>query len=209
MNKQRWMIAGSLFLIISVFIAAAYQMNKDKKGPVLPVYGWDEKTMKTHTVGDFSLINQDGKTITQNDIAGHIYVANFFFATCKGICPLMNSQLSRVYQAYKTNDKVLFLSHTVKPEEDSVPALKAYSKLFDADASRWWFLTGDKKQIYNLARNDYLASISEGNGGPDDFVHTQLLLLIDTQHRIRGFYDGLDSVQVTQLIGDVNRLLSE
>ena len=195
--------------VMMVFVGVAYYMNSQQKTAVLPVYGFDQEKMKAHVVSDFSLWNQEGKIITQSDVKNHIYIANFFFANCKGICPSMNHQLSRVYEKYKGNREILFLSHTVKPEEDSVPALREYAKLYSASSDQWWFLTGDKKKIYDLARNSYLASISQGDGGANDFVHTQLLTLIDKNRQIRGIYDGLDTVQVNQLITDINILLQE
>lgn len=196
-------------MIMVVFIGVAYYMNSKQKTSVLPVYGFDQEKLKAHTVSDFSLLNQDGKTITQNDTKNHIYIANFFFANCKGICPSMNHNLSKVYEHYKGAKDILFLSHSVKPDEDSVAALHEYAKLYAANSNQWWFLTGDKKKIYDLARNSYLASISQGDGGADDFVHTQLLTLIDKNRQIRGIYDGLDSVQINQLITDINILLQE
>ncbi len=199
----------AIVLIMAVFVGVAYYMNSGQKAKTLPVYGFDQEKMKPHTVADFSLVNQDGVVITQKEIANHIYVANFFFAQCKGICPSMNHQLSRVYAQYKNSPDVLFLSHSVKPQEDSVPALHEYAKLYEADPKHWWFLTGDKKKIYDLARTSYLASISQGDGGAEDFVHTQLLTLIDKNRQIRGIYDGLDSTQVNQLITDINILLQE
>jgi protein SCO1 len=210
MTRYRLMLVGSILLIIAVFVIAINLAQKKRaQQELLPVYGLDEETLKAKIVSDFSLINQNGEVITQKNVADHIYITNFFFAKCQGICPSMNANLLKVYLRYKGDKEVLFLSHSVKPEEDSVPALNDYAKRYNADPSQWWFLTGDKKQIYGLARNSYLASISEGDGGPDDFVHTQMLTLVDKERRLRGFYDGLDSLQVNQLISDVQRLLNE
>ncbi len=208
MSKFGWRITATLIVIMAAFIGGAYLIQvRNKK--VLPIYGIDQETLKPPVVKDFSLMNQEGKTITLKDCDGHVFVANFFFAKCQGICPSMNHQLSRVYEKFKGNNQVLFLSYSVKPAEDSVLALREYARLYNADASQWWFLTGDKKMIYDLARNSYMASISEGDGGPDDFVHTQMLTLVDKNKHLRGFYDGLDSTQVNQLMTDIDVLLAE
>ena len=208
-SKYQLMLAGSLLLIVLVFIIAATMKRKSEVSEVLPIFGMDDSTFKPPVVKDFHLTNQAGVSITQNDVKNHIYVTNFFFAKCQGICPAMNKQLSRVYEKYRGNKEILFLSHSVKPDDDSVPALAEYAKLYNANPSQWWFLTGDKKQIYDLARYSYMASLSEGNGGPDDFVHTQMLTLVDKDKHLRGFYDGLDTAEVNKLIVDIQILLKE
>lgn len=208
-TKYRLMLFGSLLAIVIVFIIAANMARKNNTSDLLPIFGMDDSTLKPPVVHDFNLVNQLGVNITQNDVKDHIYVTNFFFVKCVGICPTMNNQMARVYEKYKGNKEILFLSHSVKPSEDSVSVLNEYSKLYQADPKQWWFLTGEKKQIYNLARNSYMASLSEGNGGPDDFVHTQMLTLVDKDKHLRGFYDGLDSAEVNRLISDITILLKE
>lgn len=203
------MLFGSLLAIVIVFIVAANMARKNNTSDLLPIFGMDDSTLKPPVVKDFSLINQSGITITQKNLKDHIYVTNFFFAKCQGICPTMNNQMARVYDAYKGNKDILFLSHSVKPDEDSVSVLNEYSKLYNADPLQWWFLTGNKKQIYDLARYSYMASLTEGNGGADDFVHTQMLTLVDKDKHLRGFYDGLDSIEVDKLISDIQILLQE
>ncbi len=208
-TKYRLMLFGSLLAIVIVFIIAANMARKNNTSDLLPIFGMDDSTLKPPVVKDFDLVNQLGVKITQKDVKDHIYVTNFFFVKCVGICPAMNSQMARVYEIYKGNKEILFLSHSVKPGEDSVSVLNEYSKLYHADPKQWWFLTGEKKQIYDLARYSYMASLSEGNGGPDDFVHTQMLTLVDKDKHLRGFYDGLDSTEVNKLISDIKILLQE
>jgi protein SCO1/2 len=161
---------------------------------------------KYHTVGDFSFINQNGRTITQKDYEGKIYVADFFFTTCGTICPMMTSNLTKVQQAIKGNPKVMLLSHTVTPEIDSVPVLKQYALKHGVIDSKWNLVTGDKEEIYKMARKSYLAVKL---GRPDqmyDMVHTENFVLVDAQKRVRGFYDGTDDEDIKRLISDINWL---
>ena len=146
-GKKTGVILLVFFLILGgVFIG--YNIYIIKQQPkTLPVLG-----TPGHKVGAFSFVNQDGKTITDKDVAGRIRVIEYFFTTCKGICPKMNENLSKVYEAYKGNNDVLFLSHSVDPVHDTVQALKEYSRRFDADAKQWMFLTGSKQDLYNMAR---------------------------------------------------------
>ncbi len=165
-----------------------------------------------HTILDFQLINQNGENVSQEIIKDKVVVANFFFATCPTICPIMNNQLSRIHDKYLYNNDVIILSHTVWPEIDTVEVLKDYGERYEADSRRWQFLTGKKKMLYNLARKSYLVAPSEHDpnfdqGGEGDFIHTENIVLIDKRRRIRGFYDGTDSLEVSQLIEDVQILL--
>ena len=162
-----------------------------------------------HHVQDFILTDQQGELVSLQDVGDRIIVADFFFTTCATICPKMSAQMERVQEAYKTDDRLILLSHSVTPEMDSVPALAAYAELHRADHNRWRFLTGDRKQIYRLARKSYFAAMDEGDGGPDDFVHTENFVLVDPQRRIRGFYDGTSATEVDRLIGDIENLLNE
>jgi protein SCO1/2 len=162
-----------------------------------------------HHILDFALIDQHGDTFRLKDVGDRIIVADFFFTTCATICPKMTVQMARVQEAFKDEDRLLLLSHSVTPEIDSVPVLKAYADLHQADPRRWRMLTGDRKQIYHLARKSYFAAMDEGDGGPDDFVHTENFVLVDPQRRLRGFYDGTNAKDVDRLIGDIHKLLKE
>ena len=159
-----------------------------------------------HTVPAFSFRDQNGRIVTESLVKGKVYVADYFFTTCQSICPIMSKQLDRVY---KTQNEVVILSHTVDPETDTPEILKAYADKFKADPNRWVFLTGGKPELYNLARTGYLLDAQEGNGGAEDFIHTQNFALIDKKGRIRGFYDGTDSSAVNDLITDIDFLLQE
>ncbi len=173
----------------------------------LPVYG-----NPGHKVGDFSFVNQEGKTVTLKDVNGKIRVVEYFFTTCKGICPKMNENMSKVYEAFRGNDKIMILSHSVDPLKDTVAAMKAYSLRFDADPKQWMFLTGDKKALYDMARNEYLVTAADDTATVDiasDFIHTDRFVLVDDSGRIRGMYKGTDMGSVNQLIGDIKELLKE
>jgi protein SCO1 len=163
-----------------------------------------------HSVKPFSFVNQDGKTVTDKDYEGKIYVADYFFTTCKSICPKMATELLRVQDKFAyTKGLVQILSHTVNPENDSVPVLKSYSEMIHADNSMWNFVTGNKKQLYDMARYSYLVNAMEGNGGPDDFIHSELFVLVDKEKHIRGIYDGTDIKAVNDLLDDIKVLIAE
>jgi protein SCO1/2 len=163
-----------------------------------------------HSIPPFSFINQNGKTITEKNYEGKIYVADYFFTTCKSICPKMATELQRVQDKFAyTNGLVQILSHTVNPENDSVPVLKAYSEMVHADNTMWNFVTGDKKELYDIARNGYLVNAMEGDGGPDDFIHSELFVLVDKEKHIRGIYDGTNIKEVNELLDDLKVLMAE
>ncbi|MCC7232570.1 MAG: SCO family protein [Bacteroidia bacterium] len=192
-----------------IFYAYYYMKPSGNNDKPLPVYGPMTADGQPHRISDFSFTDQTGKRISQKDFEGKIYVSDFFYTTCQGICPVMSGQMQRVYEYFKSDPEVMFLSHSVKPLEDSVPVLRAYAERHDADPSRWHFVTGEKTDIYRMARQDYMSSVSEGNGGPEDFVHTQFFTLVDSQKRIRGVYDGTDSTDVNKLIQDITQLEKE
>jgi protein SCO1/2 len=205
-------------IVIAIGITIGYFMIDKPK--VLKVYNpsdlnpelVDESVRsidRFHRVGPFSLTNQNGKTVTEKDYEDKIYVTDFFFVTCPTICPKMTKQMNRVYDEFKNNQDISFLSHTVMPEADSVPVLNKYAKDLGVYSDKWNFVTGDKKQIYNLARKTYFAAITEGDGGVNDFVHTENFVLVDKDKRLRGFYDGTSKVDVDRLIIDVYALIEE
>ncbi len=168
-----------------------------------------KSTEGEHHITDFDLIDQFGGHFTRSDVKGRIIVADFFFTTCPTICPKMSVQMARIQETFKNEDRLLLLSHSVTPEMDSVPVLAEYAERHGADPARWRFLTGDRKQIYDLARKSYFAALDEGDGGPDDFVHTENFVLVDPQGRLRGFYDGTSPKDVDRLIADIPKLLKE
>lgn len=164
---------------------------------------------KYHTIADFSFINQNGKTITQKDYEGKVYVADFFFTTCKSICPKMTTNLVAVQKEFLNNPEVKLLSFTVTPEIDSVLVLNQYATINGVNENKWNLVTGDKKEIYKMARKSYLA-VKQGK--PEelyDMVHTENFVLVDTKKRVRGFYDGTNKEEIKRLIEDIHFLCSE
>lgn len=197
------------FVLLSIaFLGYAGWVIKGETGTFfgkekLPVLG-----SPGHIIGGFSFVNQEGKTITSNDVKGKIYVAEYFFTTCTGICPKMNKNLEKVYAKYKDQPDFRILSHTVDPEHDSVGVLKAYAEKHGADARNWWFMTGSKKELYKLARQGYM--LDDGTyTGEEDFVHTQWFALVDGEGRVRGLYEGTKVTDVDKLINDIDRLMKE
>lgn len=164
---------------------------------------------KDHTIADFRLINQNGDIITQNDYKNKIYIADFFFTRCTNICIAMAYNMNELQEFYKNDNEILFLSHSVTPEMDSVPILKEYAKNKGVIDGKWNVTTGDKKHIYELARKSYFAVIEDGDGGEDDFIHTEQFILIDKERRIRGFYDGTDKNDMEKLKQDMILLKNE
>ena len=151
---------------------------------------------KYHKISDFELINQNGKPITQEYYKNKIYVADFFFTTCQSICPIMTKNMLEIQEQLKNDKEILLLSHTVTPEIDSVQQLKKYALENNIDDNKWNLVTGDKRQIYDLARKSYLA-VEDSEFGDFDMIHTENFMLIDKQRQIRGFYDGTDKKAVS------------
>ncbi|MFB3386266.1 SCO family protein [Flavobacterium sp. LAR06] len=210
------------FIVLIVFsvvtISLFYSALKPQK--TLPIYNPADVNpelvdstiqykSKYHTIADFSFVNQNGDTITQKNYEGKIYVADFFFTTCGSICPKMSTNLSEVQKAVLNNPKVMLLSHTVFPEVDSVSVLKAYAVKYGVVDSKWNLVTGDKKEIYTMARKSYLAVKL---GRPDqlyDMVHTENFVLVDQKRRVRGFYDGTNKEEIKRLLEDIDFLSQE
>lgn len=162
-----------------------------------------------HTISDFTLTNQNGKTITQQDFKGKIYIADFFFTRCQSICIPMAYNMSELQEFYKKDDEIMFLSHSVTPVMDSVPVLRTYATSKGAIDGKWHISTGPKKEIYKLARKSYMAVLDEGDGGLQDFIHTEQFVLIDKERRIRGYYDGTNKEDIEKIKKDIAILKKE
>jgi len=159
-----------------------------------------------HKISDFGLINQNGIMITEEDYKNKIYVADFFFTTCQTICPVMTTNMVDLQAHFKNDSTVKFISHSTTPDIDSVPVLKAYAEKKGVIDDKWNLVTGDKRQIYNLARKSYFAVLEDGDGGKQDFIHTEQFVLVDKKRRIRGFYDGTNKEDIQQIIKDIELL---
>lgn len=204
-------------VILAGFALIAYSIYKSKKHTTkplryLPIYGEYvviNNDTAYHRVPDFSFIDQQGKVVTQNTFKGKIYITDYFFVTCKSICPIMSANMQSVYKQFENDTNVLFLSHTVNPEDDTPEILNRYATEHGAKYGKWYFVTGDKKALYLQARKGYYLDANEGDGGPDDFVHTPNFALIDPKRNIRGYYDGTNENDIKKLIAEINLLKKE
>lgn len=226
---KRILFYGAFFaLLIVTFVFFVYK-DEDLSKSLLPVLN--------DNVQNFSFVNQNGKQITENNVEGKVYVAEYFFTTCKGICPKMNANMRRVFDKFKDEPNFLILSHTCMPETDSVPLLKAYeAKMINGKLEKsedgsynikydtannkqlttvnpnWNFVTGDKASLYKMARQSYLIDNNKPDSTQsiaDQFIHTQFFALVDNQHRVRGIYDGLVEEDIQKLLKDIKGLLKE
>jgi len=211
-----------VILIMAVFsvgmIIAIYNLlTPTKKLPVFNPSDVNPKLVdesvfhvrRNHKVADFKLINQNGDTITQDSYADKIYVTDFFFTRCMTICPIMTNNIGKLQEVFKNDDDILFLSLSVTPVIDSVSVLKEYAILKGVNDAKWNITTGDKKHIYDLARKSYFAVLEEGDGGLQDFIHTENFILVDKRKQIRGFYDGTNNEDIERLILDIRILKNE
>jgi protein SCO1/2 len=212
LNKHKTLLYGIILIAIPALAFAAVTMLQNRYEK-LPVY---DSTLNTnnedrtpHFVQPFTLINQDGKVFSDADVNNKIYVADFFFTSCTSACPKMTKNLLLVQKEFSNDNNIRLISFTVDPETDSAQRLKWYAGVFKIDPSKWNLLTGDKKEIYKLARESFYVSAGDGDGGPDDFIHSDKLVLIDKQKQIRGYYTGTDESSVKQLIHDIKKLENE
>ena len=213
-RKRDFITVGFILAFSAVAITLFYNILKPVE--TLPIYQPAEindklvdssviHISKYHKISDFELTNQNGQIITQDFYKNKIYVADFFFTTCQDICPIMTKNMYRLQEELKDDNDILFLSHTVIPEVDTVQQLKKYAVENNVDDSKWNLVTGEKKQIYDLARKSYLA-VEDAEYGKFDMIHTENFILIDKQRQIRGFYDGTNDDEIEQLIYDIEIL---
>ena len=221
-DSTRYLIFGLVFVLTLLGLGAWYTLQQNAKRPdvVLEVYGSEPQdstapdgsrhtVMRPHRVGDFTLTDQLGRPFARKQLEGKIYVADFFFTTCQSICIPMGRHMGELVQKFKDDPQLLFVSHTVDPETDSVAVLKAYADKHQAPADKWYLLTGPKKTIYDLARYQYMVTAIQGDAGPDDFIHTQNFALVDALGRIRGYYDGTRPEEMQKLEKDIVILKQE
>ena len=213
-RKRDFITVGFILIFSAAAVYMFYVILKPVE--VLPIYQpaeVNEKLVdssiihvaKYHKISDFKLTNQNGKEITQANYKDKIYVADFFFTTCQDICPVMTKNMYQIQEELKNDNQILLLSHTVIPEVDTVEQLKEYAIENNVDDSKWNLVTGDKKQIYELARKSYLA-VEDSNYSQYDMIHTENFMLIDKERQIRGFYDGTNSKEINRLLKDIEIL---
>lgn len=157
---------------------------------------------------DFRLLNQQGDTLSLSDWNNRVVVTHVFFTQCPVVCPKMIRNLGKVQAAFSGHKSLLLSSFSIDPERDTVARLSMYAQKMDIPGN-WQLITGDKKQIYQFARKSLLVSATEGDGGPDDFIHSETLVLIDRDKKIRGFYKGTNDLETVRLIRDLRKLLNE
>jgi len=207
MKKKIWWIGGFCILLMAAFYFFLFA-GTDYYKAKLPVLSY---------VQDFSFTDQDGKQITNRNVEGKVYVTEYFFTTCKGICPKMNANMKTIYEKYKNEPDFAIISHTSMPETDSVPLLKAFEQTllgttnYKPPATNWYFVTGSKDSLYKMARESYLLDNDKNNSMNinDQFIHTQFFAVVDKEGRVRGVYDGLKNDELDKLTGDIKKLLKE
>lgn len=195
MKKKTWIYIGFftvLFAAFYIFLYGTVDLSKSK----LPIL---------NNVMPFSFSRQDNQTITEKDVTGKVYVAEFFFTTCHGICPKLNRNMKKVAERFKNENNFLILSHTVDPETDSVGRMKVYADSLGADIKHWWFLTGSKENLYKAARESYILDDPQNSSLniSEQFLHTQFFALVDKNGRVRGIYDGLKDDEILKLFNDI------
>jgi len=205
-------------ILFTVFLLSFLACSSSHKR--LPIFGRYEVNVREidgkivndtiyHTIQPFQFVNQEREVITNETFQEKVYVADFFFTSCPSICPVMKTQMLRVYDFFQDNPDVLFLSHTIDPAYDSVEVLYEYAQRLEVESDRWHFVTGDKKDIYEIAQVSYMSVVAEDSQAPGGFIHSGKFLLVDKEARIRGAYDGTDEVDVDKLIADIEVLLKE
>jgi protein SCO1/2 len=201
MTKKAWLYLGIFGVLLAGFYIALMSTTDFGK----------EKLPVLNTVRPFSFQRQDSQMISEKNVTGKVYIAEYFFTTCKGICPKMNRNMKLVYEDLKKEPDFMILSHTVDPETDSVARLKRYADSIGASIQNWWFLTGTKETLYKSARESYLLDNQENSTKniADQFIHTQFFALVDRNGQVRGIYDGLKQDEIKQLLTDTRLLLAD
>ena len=215
------MRGSSIILLLICFVACKQTESNKSRVETLPYYNeatftphWiapDDDTLTSfHKISSFSFINQDGQNITEKSFKDKIYVADFFFTSCPGICPKMTANMNILQEEFLKDDEVILLSHSVTPEKDSVAVLKRYAEAKGVVSNKWHLVTGSQQEIYKLGRKDYFVEEDLGTEKDvDDFLHTENFVLVDKNRHIRGIYNGLNKIAINQLIADIKMLKEE
>lgn len=208
-----------LFIVLLLSITISSCIERVQEKTALEIYGSKEILVEdengeqvidniTLKIDSFQVMDQDSQIITASDFNGRIYVVDFFFTHCPTICPVMTKNMSKIYDAFEEDDSVLFLSHTIDVKNDSVPQLKKYANKISISSKKWHMVTADKKVIYDLAKQ-YMVSAEEDPNSPGGYMHSGAFILMDGQHRIRGYYDGTLEDDTQQIIADIKVLQKE
>ena len=212
-NSKRFFLVVAVILVLQLpaifFIISKFNHQVDK----LPIYGNKEMASNGdtiyHKLPDFHFVTQENKPISLDSLAGKIHIADFFFTTCPGICPKLTKNLEKVHAFVNTVSAVHIVSYSIDPKHDSIPVLAAYAKKHRANPAKWSFVWGNQDSIYALATKGYLVTAEQGNGPENGFLHSQKVVLIDKEFRIRGFYDGLNPAELERMIAEIKLLMAE
>lgn len=209
-----------IFKIVGTFALVALVLACDNTPKRLPIMGERDAVTKEvdgkmvtdtvyNTIPDFAFINQEGDTVTQKNVAGKIYVTDFFFTSCPTICPVMKRQMIKVYDKIKDNPDVMILSHSIDPDHDTPAVLNKYAKDLGVQGTQWEFLTGSKEKIYDIGQGSYLVTAKEDNTAEGGYIHSGAFILVDKDRRVRGMYDGTTDEGTKKLMDDIDVLLAE
>jgi protein SCO1/2 len=206
--KAIWVFIALIFIVpVIAYALMNWYENKYDKLPVYTSPSGNENLLTQ--LSSFNFVNQDGRKLNSNDWNNKILVVDFFFTHCPSICPKMTKSLSKVSENFKNDTLIQLASFTVDPESDSSAQLKKYAARFDIDTKHWNFITGEKKDIYKFARNGFAIVATDGDGGPDDFIHSDKIILTDSKKNIRGYYEGTNADEIKKLITDIKKLENE
>jgi len=208
-GRSTWVMRSAWGRLLLILMAGMILSCTDRRLPILGTRTFNGTDTVYHTIAPFRFVDQDSVAITNANFAGKIYVADFFFTSCRTICPIMKAQMLRVYEATAEMPDVLILSHTIDPEWDTVALLHDFAQRLGVESQRWHFVTGVKDSIYKIAQTSYYATAMEDRTEPDGFIHSGAFLLIDRMGRIRGKYDGTKDDDVNRLISDIKKLRRE
>ncbi len=206
---QQLKFSIAALIVFSMMIVACTAKKEEKPLPVFGERYIENGDTVFHTIAPFQFVDQDSALVTNETFRGKIYIADFFFTSCRTICPIMKTQMLRVYDSLKNDPDVLILSHTIDPEYDTVALLHDFANRLGVESSKWHFVTGVQDSIYKIAQTSYFATAMADENEPDGFIHSGAFLLLDKQQRIRGKYDGTKEEEVNKLIQDIKRLKNE
>ena len=205
---MRLLILG---LALMGIISCTNSPNAGNANKPLPILGQAQEVngeMVEHQIADFQFVNQDSQQVTNATFAGKAYVADFFFISCPTICPKMTKQMLRVHDKFETEDRLLFLSHSIDTKFDTIPRLKTYATNLGVATEKWHFVTGEKDHIYEMA-DDYFSIAIEDPDSPGGYDHSGYLVLVDKDRHVRSYCNGTDPKSVDEFMKDVDRLLAE
>ncbi|NNE29444.1 MAG: SCO family protein [Saprospiraceae bacterium] len=195
----KWLFVITVLLVSGV---SYYAIEKIGDESALPYFGEED-----HGLPDFSFTDQLGKEVTRKDLEGKVVIANYFFTSCPSICPKMTRNLQLIHDVVRQDENIVMLSLTVDPKRDTPERLKKYASTYNVNHDSWHFLTGDKKLLYRMARKGFLISASDGGGDEYDFIHSENVVLLDQEGKIRGFYVGTDAPNISDCLQDIKKLI--